>query len=60
VNITVFNLSILLGWLMFLAGSVMFNVSGGLVASGLLLLVLVLRVAGATGVYQAGKGEETR
>ena len=56
-NINIFNASIAVGWLMFLGGSLMLNVGAGLVSSGLLLLSLVLYVARASGVYQAGQGE---
>jgi len=60
-NILVFNLSMALAWLMFLAGGVMFDPAIGLMASAALLIVIVLlavRVAG--GVFQPQQQAEGR
>lgn len=53
-NILIFNIGLLLGWLMVLAGGVMLHLAGGIAAAGVLLLVLVfLSVRLAGGLYAA-------
>lgn len=59
-HVHVFNVCLLLGWLLVLAGGVLLNVGAGLAAAGALLIVLVLvsaRVAG--GLYVPKLKEET-
>ena len=59
-NLHHFNAAILVGWLMVLAGGMWINPGAGLVAAGLLLLVLTLfaaRIAG--GLYEPpSRGDE--
>jgi hypothetical protein len=58
-HVHVFNVCLLLGWLLVLAGGVLMNVGAGLAAAGVLLIVLVLvasRVAG--GLYVPERKEE--
>lgn len=63
-NITIFNCSMLAGWLLFLAGGVAFSPALGLAAAGLLLIALALVAAHlAGGLYVPvpkphGEGEE--
>lgn len=47
--VKIFNLSLLVGWLMVLGGGVVINVGWGIVCAGGLLLVLTL-----AGAYMAG------
>ena len=51
-NIHVFNAALLIGWLLVLAGGVLLNVGAGLVAAGVLLILLVfvgVRLGGLNG-----------
>jgi hypothetical protein len=50
-NAYVFNISLLAGWAMVLIGACMINLAAGLVAGGLLLLVLVALCVRIGGVY---------
>jgi hypothetical protein len=50
-NANIFNICLLIGWLLALAGGVYLNVGAGLVAGGILLLVIVFAVARVAGVY---------
>jgi mannose/fructose/N-acetylgalactosamine-specific phosphotransferase system component IIC len=47
----IFNASLLIGWAMVLIGACMRDLSTGLVAGGLLLLVIVAAVVRVGGVY---------
>jgi hypothetical protein len=51
-NLKVFNVCLLLGWLMILGGGVMINVGWGIAISGGLLLLLSLVSAYVVGLYQ--------
>lgn len=53
VNIKIFNICLLLGWLMVLAGGVAINPGWGVVAAGGLLIVLTLMAAYLAGWEQA-------
>jgi len=59
-NPLVFNVCILLGWVLVLAGGCMLSVPLAFIASGLLMLVLVLVVARAAGVFapRRAKGDD--
>lgn len=52
-NIIIFNSSLLAGWVMVLVGGVWLHPAWGLVAGGLLLLVLVIFVTRLAGIYRA-------
>jgi hypothetical protein len=56
-NIKVFNLCLLLGWLMVLAGGVIVNPGWGIVGAGALLLVLTLATAYLAGIQAPKPGE---
>lgn len=56
-NIIAFNLGLLAGWLMVLAGGVMLHPAGGLAVAGLLLLVLVFMSARVAGGLYWRQGE---
>jgi hypothetical protein len=53
----VFNLSMLIGWGMVLAGGWMLNPAWGLVGAGSLLIVLTAFAARLGGVYASRKNE---
>ncbi len=60
-NITIFNCSMLAGWLLFLVGSVAYSPALGLAAAGVLLVLLVLvaaHLAGGLYVPAARRGGE--
>jgi hypothetical protein len=58
-NAHIFNICLLVGWLLTLAGGVYMNVGAGLVGGGVLLLVVVFAVARMAGVYMpAAKTDE--
>jgi hypothetical protein len=50
-NVHLFNLTLLLGWLLVLVGGVIINVGAGLAAGGLLLILLVFAVFRISGIY---------
>lgn len=54
-NIKLFNLCLLLGWLMVLAGGVIIHPGWGVAVAGGLLLVLNLASAYLAGLYDGGK-----
>lgn len=59
-NVHVFNATLLVGWLLVLAGGIVLNVGAGLLGAGLLLIVLVFAVARvAGGVFVPRKEEES-
>ena len=51
-HIKLFNVCMLLGWLMVLAGGVLINPGWGIAIAGGLMLVLVLAVAYVGGLYE--------
>lgn len=52
-DIRIFNIALLIGWLLVLVGGVLVHLGAGLVVAGLLLLVLVFQsVKLAGGVFQ--------
>jgi len=53
-NIKLFNLCLLLGWLMVLAGGVVIHPGWGIAVAGGLLLVLTLASAYLAGLHDAG------
>lgn len=50
-NARIFNLCLLIGWGMAVAGGCMWNMAAGLAGGGLLLLLIVGAVAHFAGVY---------
>jgi hypothetical protein len=59
-NVKVFNLCLVLGWLMVLAGGVVVHPGWGLAVAGALLMVLTLASAYLAGLHatqKAGKAE---
>lgn len=50
-NIKVFNLALLAGWLLVLIGGVILNPGAGLVAGGALLILIVFVVSRIAGIY---------
>lgn len=58
-NIKIFNACLLTGWLLVLAGGLWLDPGLGLVASGLLLIVLVLIVSRLAGIYAEPQSSET-
>jgi hypothetical protein len=56
-NIKVFNLCLLLGWLMVLAGGVVLNPGWGIAIAGTLLLVLTLATAYIAGIQAPKPGD---
>jgi hypothetical protein len=52
-NVKIFNLCLLLGWLMVLAGGVVVHPGWGIAIAGALLLVLTLASAYLAGLHQA-------
>lgn len=61
-NIKLFNVALLVGWLMVLAGGVVIHPGWGIALAGVLLIVLVLASAYLAGLYapaapKAGEGE---
>ncbi len=59
VNIKVFNLCLLLGWLMVLAGGVVLNVGWGIIAAGALLIALTLVAAYLAGWEQPARPKKS-
>ena len=51
---TLFNLTLLAGWLLVMIGAVMLNPGAGLAVAGLLLIALVFAVARIAGIYVPG------
>jgi hypothetical protein len=51
-NVKVFNVCLLLGWLMVLAGGVVISVGWGIAIAGALLLVLTMLTAYFAGISQ--------
>lgn len=58
-NIKVFNLCLLLGWLMVLAGGVYINPGWGVAIAGALLLVLTLVISYLAGLVDPAKAPTT-
>lgn len=56
-NLIVFNVALLIGWLMVLIGCCMLHLAAGLAASGLLLIVLTIYMLRLAGVYARKKTE---
>ena len=52
-NITHFNIAVLLGWLLVSAGALLVSIGYGLVASGALLIVLTFALSRIAGLYAA-------
>jgi len=57
-NAYLFNGCIAVGWLMFLAGACLMSLAWGVLASGLLLLALTLRMAHIGGIYMPKGGAD--
>lgn len=53
----IFNICVLLGWCMAVAGGCLWNLSAGLVGGGLLMLVIVFAAARIGGVYAPTKSD---
>lgn len=51
---TLFNLTLLAGWLLVLIGGILVNTGTGLLFAGLLLIALVFAVARIAGIYVPG------
>lgn len=56
-NITIFNLALMAGWLLVLIGGCLINVGGGLVVGGVLLIALTLLLARTAGLYAPEKDQ---
>lgn len=56
-NVKIFNLCLLLGWLMVLAGGVVIHPGWGIAIAGLLLLVLTLASAYLAGLHDNTKSK---
>jgi len=52
-NIKVFNVCLLLGWLMVLAGGVLINLGWGIAIAGVLLIMLSFAASYVAGLYSA-------
>lgn len=50
-NAYIFNICLLTGWLLALAGGALLNLGAGLIFAGLLLLAIVLVVTRMVGIY---------
>lgn len=59
-NIKVFNLCMLLGWIMVTAGGVLYSTAVGLIAGGVLLLVLTVVAAYLGGLVDAPATKKAR
>ena len=57
-NVKIFNLCLLLGWLMVLAGGVVIHPGWGIAIAGALLLLLTLASAYLAGLHEAAKAEK--
>jgi quinol-cytochrome oxidoreductase complex cytochrome b subunit len=57
-NIKIFNVALLIGWLMVLAGGVVINPGWGVALSGALLLVLTMASAYIAGLQPAPKPDD--
>ncbi|MGO4154350.1 hypothetical protein [Cupriavidus sp. YAF13] len=57
-NARLFNVCLLLGWLLVLAGGCLLNAGAGLIFAGLLMLALVLIVARMAGIYVSAKPDD--
>lgn len=56
-NVKIFNLCLLLGWLMVLAGGVVVHPGWGIAIAGALLLVLTLASAYLAGLHDTAKAK---
>jgi hypothetical protein len=56
-NVKIFNLCLLLGWLMVLAGGVVIHPGWGIAIAGALLLLLTLASAYLAGLYDSTKAK---
>ncbi len=60
-DLRVFNLALLIGWLLVLVGGMLIHPGAGLLFAGLLLLALVMIVSRIAGLFVADqKTEDTR
>ncbi|MFM0506678.1 hypothetical protein [Paraburkholderia sp. RL17-373-BIF-A] len=57
-NAHIFNICLLIGWLLSLAGGVLLNLGGGMIFAGLLLLAIVLVVTRMVGIYVPKREEK--
>jgi hypothetical protein len=57
-NAHIFNICLLIGWLLVLAGGLLLNLGAGLIFAGLLLLVIVLVVTRMVGIYVPNREEK--
>jgi hypothetical protein len=57
-NLLTFNIALLLGWLLALAGGIILNTGAGLLLAGLLLIALTLFSARRFGLYLTGQNED--
>lgn len=55
-NIKIFNLCLLIGWVMVTAGAMVLNIGAGLCAGGVLLILLTLLTVKIGGLFVANKG----
>lgn len=57
-NARLFNLTLLLGWLLVLAGGMLINLGAGLAVGGALLIALAFSIARIAGIYMPTAKEE--
>lgn len=57
-NAHIFNICLLVGWLLALAGGALLNLGAGLIFAGLLLLAIVLVVTRMVGIYVPNREEK--
>ena len=57
-NVKIFNLCLLLGWLMVLAGGVVIHPGWGIAIAGALLLLLTLASAYIAGLHDSARAEK--
>lgn len=59
-DVKIFNLCLLLGWLMVLAGGVVIHPGWGVAIAGALLLLLTLASAYLSGLHEGAKAKPTK
>lgn len=59
-NVKIFNLCLLAGWLMVLAGGVVIHPGWGIAIAGALLLLLTLASAYLAGLHESANGKPTK
>lgn len=57
-NVKIFNLCLLLGWMMVLAGGVVIHPGWGIAIAGALLLLLTLASAYLAGLHESAKAQK--